>query len=160
MIYVGEEFSYVAFQNPRCARVVARNGACVIAKAVERAVRSFGATAGIRIEYEFWVEIRIQDAINGMVEQSVAHGRFVDVARFGIVDPERRITAVPVGLVGQFAIKRENVVHESGRKLLDIFAAALVFQKFAPCREQIVDGNDIMIDMTRPHFPLSLSLSR
>ena len=45
------------------------------------------------------------------------------------------------------------------RKSLDVFAAALVTKKFSPSGEQIFGGNDIMIDMTRPHSPpLSLSL--
>ena len=42
------------------------------------------------------------------------------------------------------------------RKSLDVLAAALVAEKFAPCGEQIFRGNDIMVDMMRPHFPLSL----
>jgi len=56
-------------------------------------------------------------------------------------------------------MQRENVIGQVKRKSFDVLAAALVTKKFSPCGEQIFDGNDIMVDMTRPHFPLSLSLS-
>ena len=82
----------------------------------------------------------------------------MNVTRLRVVDTKCRITAVPIRLICKIAIKSKNIVHESGRKFLDIFAAALIFQKLAPRSEQVIDGYDIMVDMTRPHSTLSLSL--
>ena len=90
------------------------------------------------------------------MQKPVPNARFVNVARLRVVYPERLIRSVSVCLVRELAVQSEYIIGQMKRKSLNVFAAALVFQKFLPRREQIVDGNNIMIDMTRPHFPLSL----
>ncbi len=47
MIYIGEKFSYVAFQNPNRACVVTGDRACMVAKTVQCPMRAFDATTGI-----------------------------------------------------------------------------------------------------------------
>lgn len=95
-----------------------------------------------------------------MMQKPVPNGGLVNVARFGIVDPECLIRPVLISFIGEFAMQRQNIVGQMKRKSFDVLAAALIAKKFSPCGEQIFDGNDIMIDMTRPHFPLSLSRFR
>ena len=70
---------------------------------------------------EFPVKMRIQDPMNGVMEQAVAHARFMDVARFGIVYLESFITSVPVCFIRKFAVKREDVVHEMHLEFGDVF---------------------------------------
>jgi len=67
--------------------------------------------------------------------------------------------SVLISFVRKLLVQGENIVGQMKRKSLNVLAAALVAKKFSPSGEQIFGGNDIMVDMTRPHFPLSLSLS-
>jgi len=160
MIDVCEEFSDIALQNPDCPRVIPRNFAGVVAEAIYRSVRAFDAPTRVRIENELGIEVRIQNPIYGVVQQPVPNGRFVNVARFGIIDPERLIGPVTVRLIEKVAMQRENMVGQVKRISLDVFAAALVTKKFTPRSEQIFYGDDIMVDVTRPHSSLSLSQFR
>lgn len=89
------------------------------------------------------------------MQKSIPNGRFVNITRFRIVDSERLIMSVLISFVDEFAVQSEDIVGQMKRKSFDVFAAALITKKFSPRGEQIFDGNDIMIDMMRPHFPLS-----
>jgi len=59
MIDVGEEFSDITFQDPDCPRVIARNLARIVAKAVYGSMCAFDASAGVRVENKLGVEVRI-----------------------------------------------------------------------------------------------------
>lgn len=49
--------------------------------------------------YEGAIKKRIQLAVKSVVEQSVAHARFVDVARLGVCYAEMIIAPVAIGFV-------------------------------------------------------------
>jgi len=88
MIDIGEEFSDVTFQNPDRSSVIPRNFASVVAEAIYRPVRAFDAPTRVRIENKFWIEVRIQNPIDGVMQKPISDGSLVNVARFGIIDPE------------------------------------------------------------------------
>jgi hypothetical protein len=159
VIDVGEEFSDVAFQNPDRVRVVLRDFESLVAETIYGSVCAFDASTRVRVKNKFWIEVRIQDSVNGVMQKPIPDGRFVNVARFWIIDPERLIGPVTVRLIEKVAMQRENMVGQVKRISLDVFAAALVTKKFTPRSEQIFYGDDIMVDVTRPHSSLSLSLS-
>ena len=59
VIDVGKELSDVTFQDPNCSRVIPRNFERVIAKPVYGAMYTFVIPAGIRVEDEFRIKVRI-----------------------------------------------------------------------------------------------------
>jgi hypothetical protein len=159
VIDVGEEFSDVAFQNPDRVRVVLRDFESLVAETIYGSVCAFDASTRVRVENKFWIEVRIQDSVNGVMQKPIPDGRFVNVARFWIVDPKRLIRPVLICFVRELLVQAENVVGQMKRKSLDVFTSTLVTKKFTPRSEQIFYGDDIMVDVTRPHSSLSLSLS-
>ncbi len=66
------------------------------------------------------------------MEQPVAHRGLVDIARFRILDPERRISSVPINFFREVMVKGENVIHKLQRKRLYVTAAALTLSELAP----------------------------
>src|SRR3989344_1628431 len=78
----------------------------------------------------------------------MAHRRLVDVARFGVGDVEGVIWTMGICFLFQFAVKRENVVHQAMLKLLHVALIALTAQKFLPCAKQVFHRNDIFIGMS------------
>ena len=59
MIDVGEEFSYVAFQNPNRPRVIPRNLSSDVAEAIYGSMCAFDTPTRVRVENELGIEIRI-----------------------------------------------------------------------------------------------------
>jgi len=82
-----------------------------------------------------------------MVDESIAHGGFVDIAGLGIAYLERLIWPVPIYSLFQFVMERKNVVHQRVLKFLHIGLLALPTDELPPCAEQILDGNDIVVAM-------------
>ena len=102
--------------------------------------------------------MRIQNPVDGVVQQAVAHLGLVDVAWLWVVNLECHIRAVAVGFIREFPVEREYVAYEVQGEYGDIPALPLFAQKLPPCGKKILHGNDIMENMTRPSA-LSLSLS-
>ena len=93
------------------------------------------------------------------MEQTVADFGLMNVARLRVVDFERMVRTVPIGFIREFPVKREDITRKIQRKFGDVFAPPFAAQKFAPRGKQIFHGNDIIENMIRPPFTLSLSLS-
>ena len=70
------------------------------------------------------VEERVEDAIEGAVEEPVAHARLVDVARFRVAYLEV-LWAVTVRPVGELAVEREDIAHKGSAEFLDVALGAL-----------------------------------
>ena len=132
MIDVGEEFSDVAFQNPNRPRMVARNLASLVAEAIYRPMSALDAPTRVRVENKFWIEVRIQNPIDSMMQKPVPYGSLVNVARLRIVDPECFIRPVLIGFVEKLAVQSENIISQMKRKTFDVFATALISKRFAP----------------------------
>lgn len=95
-----------------------------------------------------------------MVKKPIANARFVNIARFWIVNTKSLIRSVAICLLRQFAVQFEYVIGQMNRKLLNVFASALAFEEFAPCDEQVFHRNDIIVGMKKAGTSsLSLSLS-
>lgn len=59
LVDIGEKFSNIAFQDPDRSRLIPRNLASLVAKAIYGAVRAFDAPTRVRVENKLGVEIRI-----------------------------------------------------------------------------------------------------
>ena len=82
-------------------------------------------SAGIRIKDELWIKAGIQNSVNGVVQQAVANGRLMNVARLRVVYSEGLIRPVPVSFIGKLAMKRDDVARKIQRKFGDIFTSLL-----------------------------------
>ena len=60
------------------------------------------------------------------MQKPIPNGRFVNVTRFRIVDPERLIRSVLVSLIKELAVQGEDIVGQMKRKSFNVFAAALI----------------------------------
>ena len=72
---------------------------------INRFVRAFVDTARIRIVNKTLVENWIQNAVNGVVQNSIAHPGFVNQTSFGIADIKRVIRTVAIGFIFQLQIQ-------------------------------------------------------
>ena len=128
--------------------MVLRNLVGELPEAVHRAVRSLPFATRIRISNKSAVEEWIEDPVDRMVHEPVAHARFVNVAGLRVADLERAVVAVPVCFLFQIATKREYVVHQAMLEFLYVFLLTLPFHKLLSRRKQILDGNDIVVGMS------------
>ena len=112
LVYGGEEFADVAFEHPAGTGIILRYAVRERAESRHGLVCSFFLPAGIRISNESVVEERIELPIESVVEEAVANTRFVDVARFWIVDLEMLISAVRICFVLQILMELQDVMHE------------------------------------------------
>ena len=132
MVNVREEFTDVAFQDPTGAGVVMPRFVCEGAKSVQGLVGALAFPAGEGIGNKLAVEIRIEDAVDGVVEEAVADGGLADVAGFRVGNPKGLIASVAVGMMKKLATEKEYIISEVKRELLNIGLAALPAQEFLP----------------------------
>jgi hypothetical protein len=138
--------------------MIQRHFPAILAKLIERPMRTFALSTRKRIKNELLIKKRIEDSVDRMMQKTVTDSCFVNVSWFRVIDAKRVIRSVPIGSFFQFMMKRQNIISQTKRKLLDIPAPALPAQKFSPRNKQIIDRNDIVVDMARPDTTLSLSL--
>lgn len=98
MVYAGKELAYVTFKYPCGLGVVFRYLAGKRLKLVHRLVRTLPYPTRVGVVYKCFVEEGIENSVDCMVEQPVAHTGLVDVARLGVGDFEVVITTVSVRL--------------------------------------------------------------
>jgi hypothetical protein len=128
----GEELADVALQYPGCAGVILGNLVRERAKTVERLMRPPAHPARIRIGDKRSVEEWVQDAMNRMMHEPIAHGCFVNVSGFGVADPEMMVRTVTIRADAQIAMERKDIVHEPQLELLHVYLVALAADEFLP----------------------------
>lgn len=98
MVNRGKELTYVALQHPAGANMIFGDFASVGAKPVHRAVRTLACATRVGVGYETRVEVRIEYAVYGVMQQTVAHTSLVDIAWFRVRYAEVLVAAVAVSL--------------------------------------------------------------
>lgn len=101
-------------------------------------MRSLPLAAGVRIADERAVEEWVELAIDGMMQEPIAHTRLMDVARLRVRDIESVVTTVDISLIRKIVMKRKNVVRKPVLEFLYVLFVSLPFQEFMPCAEQII----------------------
>ena len=96
MVNIGEKLSDIAFQNPAGSRIVFADNVSKFAESVDRLMRPLVQSAGIRIGDKSSIKKRVKDSVNGVVEQPVPDGGFMDIPRLRVGYIERLISAVAV----------------------------------------------------------------
>ena len=98
MVYRGKELADVAFEYRAGAGVIFGDFGCKSPKAVHCFVCSLPYAARITFIYESAVKVRIEFAVERMVQKSVSDRGFVYVAGLGVGNFEVVVTAMPVSL--------------------------------------------------------------
>jgi hypothetical protein len=52
-------------------------------------------------------------------------------------------------------VKRDNIIHQTSFKFLDIFSFPFINDKFLPCFKDVFNGNDIIVTMSKSDFHTS-----
>ena len=112
VIDAGEKFPDIALECPDGARMIMAGLGRELAKPVDGFVHPLPIPAGKRVGNKYSIEEWIQDAVDGVMQQPIAHARFVDVAQFWIGDVETLIGAVAISAIDQRFMKRDNVIHQ------------------------------------------------
>lgn len=60
------------------------------------------------------------------MQKPIPDGRFVNVTRFRIVDPECLIRSVLVSFIKELAVQGEDIVGQMKRKSFNVFASTLI----------------------------------
>ena len=144
MIDSRKELSDIAFQNPDGLRVIFAFLAGERIETIHRLMRSLVDAARIRVSNEGFIEERIKFPIDGVVEQAVAHGCFMDVARFRVTDVKGTIRPVPIRTGNEVSMQQEDVIHEMQGEFLDICLVPFADDEFRPCFQNIFDARDFI----------------
>ena len=81
------------------------------AKLLKRFVGAFAKTTRVGIMNELRVEVRVEDTVYSVMEQTVAYAGFMDVARLWVADTEVVVSGVGVGFGCKVVVEREDVMH-------------------------------------------------
>lgn len=137
MVHGIEELPNVELQRPAVPRSVLAGRSDERLKTPNRRVRAFPDSAGITIEDEGPLDGRLQHPHHGVVNQSVAHGRFMDNARPWIEQMKAVIWSVAIGSVLEFRLQPEHLILQMSLKRLDVTLSALPAAEFPPCGKEI-----------------------
>src|SRR3989338_192981 len=88
-----------------------------------------------------------------MMEQTVAHRRLVYITGLRVRYSECFVSAMTIRPCRKVVMQREDVVHQTVLECLHIFLLALPSRKLTPCREQVLDGDDIVVTMAELNPP-------
>ena len=148
MVYRSEELTHVAFQHPDGSCVVERYAIRQSSEAVERFVAAFVLSARVGTRYEGRIEKRVKDAIEGVMQETVADSGFMDTAWLWIGDVECLVIGMAIGFLTQILVEREDVIHQAKLELLHVFPLSFAAHELSPRFEEIFERDDILICMS------------
>lgn len=111
MVNIGKKLPDVAFQNPNGPSMVPRDFSRVKPESINTALHPFVKTARKGVKNKLSVIKRIQGAVNGVVDETVPHARFVNITRFWIVNLKCKIWSMLVCFIFQLMMQRNDVIH-------------------------------------------------
>ncbi len=72
-----------------------------------------------------------------MVQNSIAHQGFVDMAHFRVANPETRIGSVAIRFIFQLAVKFKNMLLDIALKHRDIRFVPFIAFEYVPCSKKV-----------------------
>ena len=132
MINTRKKLFDVALEHPCGASMVFTDLIDKLAEAIDGLVCPLPNLTRKRIVDEIGYKERIENPVDRMMQETIAHRGFVNVAEFGIVDFEMLIGTVNVGFSFEIIVKIKDVIHEMQAKLLHILLVPLASDKLAP----------------------------
>ena len=76
-----------------------------------------------------------------MMEYSVSHGRFVDSAKFRVIDKESGIRSVPIRFALEVAMQGEDMLFQIFFKMQHVSLISFITPEYVPCRKEIFRAN-------------------
>ena len=140
-----KELPYVAFERPHSPCVIMGSLASKATEAVKSLMDSFIISARVRIGNEQSVKERIENAVNGTMDYSVSHSRFMDISGLGVGDAKCFVAGVAIGFGSEFPMDCKKVICEMKFKLFHVFAFVFPSDKLFPRLKEIFGRNDMMI---------------
>ena len=137
-----KEFPHVAFEHKARPRIVPTLLADHALRGQHAFVCAFAHAAGKRGGNKVLLKERVQNPENSMVQNPVAHLRFVNVANFRIPDIEASIRSVGVATAEQIPVQNEQILLKRKFERLNIGLLALVASKFLPRRNDVFQRRD------------------
>ena len=137
VINTGKELFDITFENPTGSGVVTAHLVDELSKTIDGFVHSFVVAAGERVGDERFVEKRIENAVDGVVQETVTDSGFVDMATFGVGDVEAVIGGVLVGVVNEVSMKCQDVIHKISVKKLDVWFGSFADDKLFPGEQKV-----------------------
>ncbi len=112
MVNRGKELFNITFQYPAGACVVVAHFLRKRLETHECLMCTLPHTTGIRVSDERVVEECVEHSMDSVVQKSVAHRGFVDVAGFGVGNIEGVVATMRVCFVFKVCVKCENIIDE------------------------------------------------
>ncbi len=104
-------------------------------------MNALGFSGRPRIENEYLIPYRLNDPVDGVMEQSITNRSFVNMTPFRIADEKRKISTVLVDVIFQVLIQLENMIFEIYLKLRHVAFVGFSSLKFRPSVEQVLQEN-------------------
>lgn len=140
-----KEFSYVALQHPASTVIALGYLPYKISETIHRPVRSFEISARVGIMDKLSVKVGIQNAIDGVVKQSVSHVGFMNTSGLRVIYSERLVGTVNIGFALQLGVERIYIVREIELKFSDIRFVLFLQNKSTPRFVQILERYDTVV---------------
>jgi len=91
-----------------------------------------------RIKNKYFISHRLNDPVDGMVEEAVHYRSFMDMTAFRIVDEKREVAAMFVGLMFKIFMQRKNMVFKIDLEFSYIAFVAFLLLELRPSVEQVL----------------------
>ncbi len=137
VVHAVEEFPYVAFEREGSPWRTEIGIAQHLFRAIDAPMGSIADATGERGRDERFLKDWIDDRKHGVMQNPVAHRRFMDVPLLRIVDIEAFVRAVTVRPVFEVAVQLENVLLEVPLKTSHVKFVPLVLLERVPRIEQV-----------------------
>ena len=142
-----EELFNVALEHEAGPRRVSTHTPEHLIQGIDRPVRPLTFATGERMSNERRLEDGIEHGEDGMVQDTILHGRFVDASLLGIADGEGAIRLMPVGSGDQLSVQLKEVLLQIPLEPLHILPSLFPLAEFFPCYEQGFLGDDSLEEM-------------
>jgi len=140
--------SHVAFQDKDGLGVVFGSLPAKGSESVEGLMRAFPYSTGVGISDKGPIKERIEDTIDGVMEEAVSHAGLMNRTGFWVRDTEGMVGTVGIGFVYEVTMKREDIVHQVQFECLHVLFLGLASYELLPGLEEIFGRDDIIVSET------------
>src|SRR3989339_1696544 len=128
---------YVQFQNPQHLSVISRQFKPKTLQSLYCSVGAFIFSGRPQIKDKDLIPYWLNDSVDGVVEQSITHRSFVNMATLRVVNKKRKIFIMLVGVIFQVLVQLENVIFKVYLELRHIAFVGFFSFEFRPSIEQV-----------------------
>lgn len=141
MANAGKKFLYITFENPASLRIVVADLVGKCPELIDGFMGAFSISAGKRVCNECFIKEGVQYPVNCVVQEPISNTCFMDVSWLWVVNLERVVFAVFVGLILQIVMQRQNIIHEVELEFLYIFLVPFALNELLPGQKQVINTN-------------------